>query len=377
MRIGFVVEGGFDRSGRERVVPALLSLVERLARRHQVEVFALRHESRPSTYGLAGATIHDLGGSRRRVGPSAAWILPTLVRELRRAGPFDVIHGYLAGAPGALAVLAGRALGTPVLVALADGELTSLPEIGYGLQRDWRGRFLAALALHGAQQLTAPSCFTARQVRERGLEVETIPFGVDTAFFTPPRSVVLGPPWRLIQVASLSRVKDQLTLLTALRLVATREPRVHLDLLGEDTQHGASRRRCEELRLDAHVKFHGFEPSDRVQALIQSAHLYVQSSRHEAAGVAVLEAAACGVPTVGTSVGYVADWAPELALAVEVGDASGLAAGILDLLLDAPRRLEMGRRARARVLAHDADWVAARTEEVYERLRSRGAASHA
>jgi hypothetical protein len=33
MKVVVVVPGGFDRSGRERVIPALLWLVERLARR--------------------------------------------------------------------------------------------------------------------------------------------------------------------------------------------------------------------------------------------------------------------------------------------------------------------------------------------------------
>jgi hypothetical protein len=34
MRVALVVTGGVDRSGRERVIPALLSFVERQARRH-------------------------------------------------------------------------------------------------------------------------------------------------------------------------------------------------------------------------------------------------------------------------------------------------------------------------------------------------------
>ena len=46
MRIGLVVSGGVDRSGRERVTPSLLWLVERLARRHDVHVFVLALLSR-------------------------------------------------------------------------------------------------------------------------------------------------------------------------------------------------------------------------------------------------------------------------------------------------------------------------------------------
>src|SRR6266851_3444718 len=61
MRIAIIVTGGVDASGRERVVPALLWLIERLARRHDVHVFALHHYRDPCTYPLLGATVHDVG----------------------------------------------------------------------------------------------------------------------------------------------------------------------------------------------------------------------------------------------------------------------------------------------------------------------------
>ena len=83
------------------------------------------------------------------------------------------------------------------------------------------------------------------------------------------------------------------------------------------------------------------------------------SSRHEAAGVAVLEAAACGVPTVGTDTGYVADWSPDAAWSVPPGDADSLADAIGLLLLDRERREAMGRHAERRARSYDADWSAA------------------
>ena len=89
MRVALVLTGGVDRSGRERVIPALLSFVERLARRHELIVYALRYHEQPCTYPLLGATVHDLGrpqGLGRQYG--------ALVRSLRRDGPFDVIHAY-------------------------------------------------------------------------------------------------------------------------------------------------------------------------------------------------------------------------------------------------------------------------------------------
>ena len=61
MRIGLVVSGGLDRSGREHVVPSLLWLVERLARRHDMHVFVLHYYPEPCSYPLLGATVQDIG----------------------------------------------------------------------------------------------------------------------------------------------------------------------------------------------------------------------------------------------------------------------------------------------------------------------------
>ncbi len=113
------------------------------------------------------------------------------------------------------------------------------------------------------------------------------------------------------------------------------------------------------------MTFHGFLPSAALLPFYRRADLLVHSSRHEAGPLVLLEAAACGVPTVGTSVGHIRDLAPERALAVPVGDDAALAAGILDLLGDETRRRAMGQAARAWARAHDADATAAAFEEIY------------
>jgi glycosyltransferase involved in cell wall biosynthesis len=82
----------------------------------------------------------------------------------------------------------------------------------------------------------------------------------------------------------------------------------------------------------------------------------------------MVEAAVLGVPTVGTAVAYVAEWAPEAAVAVPVGDAEGLARETEQLLGDEARRLRLAAEAQRRALAQDADWTAQRFETVYEEL---------
>ena len=85
----------------------------------------------------------------------------------------------------------------------------------------------------------------------------------------------------------------------------------------------------------------------------------------------VLEAAASGLPTIGTAAGYIADWAPDAALAVPAGDDEALAQGILTLLGD-PHRLEgIAREARRRVSEYDVVTTARTFEQLYERTIGR------
>jgi glycosyltransferase involved in cell wall biosynthesis len=364
VRIALVVAGGVDRSGRDNVIPALLWLIERLARGHDVAVYVLRYHDQSTSYPLLGATVHDLGRPRGLLRQYAR-----LVKALRRDGPFDVLHGYWALPAGLVAAIAGRRLGVPTVVTLDSGEFVALPDIAYGLQRRWRHRRAVNATLGLATRVTVCSRYMDRLARRHNATPALIPLGVDTSLFSPGADHDEGPPWRLLHVASLNPVKDQRTLLEAFRRVVTRVPDVHLDIAGEDTMGGAIQDLARQLGVAAQVTFHGVLPSDALAVLYRRAHLFVLSSRHEAAGVVALEAAASGLPIAGTAVGYLADWAAEdRAVAVPPGDSPALAGAIVALLADPARRRRLAESAREWTLAHDADWTAREFERLYASL---------
>ena len=178
-------------------------------------------------------------------------------------------------------------------------------------------------------------------------------------------------PARLLQVASLNRVKDQVTLLHALALLAQGGASFEADIVGEDTLHGEIHALAAELYLTSRVRFHGFLTHRQLRPLVEAANLMVVSSRHETGPVAVLEAAMAGVPTVGTCVGHIAEWAPHAALSVPVRDAAALAGAIGRMLADEELRLAIARDAQQRALAEDADHTALRFRELYARLSQR------
>jgi len=363
MKIALAVTGGLHPSGRGEVIPVLLWLVERLARAYDVHAFVLRHLPEPRSYRLHGATVHDLGRPNGRLRQWRA-----LDRALRDHGPFDVVHAYWIDPAGVAAVLAGRRLGLPVVVTCNSGEFVSLPAMEYGLQRTVQGRTVVASTCRLAAVVHVASHYMAELARRHGLEPVILPFGVDLAYVPHHPLAEDTGPWRLLQVAALSPVKDQLTLLQALAIVRERHP-VHLDLVGVDTTGGRVAAVAAQLGLADCVTCHGFVPHDHLDRFRRAAHLYVQSSRHEAAGVSVLEAAAAGLPIVGTRVGYVSDWADRSAVAVPPGDAAALAAAIVRVLNDRPLRQALATAARTWTVQHDVDRTVASLATLYAQVR--------
>jgi len=96
----------------------------------------------------------------------------------------------------------------------------------------------------------------------------------------------------------------------------------------------------------------------------------VMTSRHEAGPAVLMEAALAGVPTVGTRVGQIEEWAPDAAVAVAPGDAAGIASEIMALLADEDRRMALAALAGQRASAEDADWTAQRVERIYQEMGS-------
>src|SRR5690606_17827872 len=107
-----------------------------------------------------------------------------------------------------------------------------------------------------------------------------------------------------------------------------RVPGLAVRIAGEGPRLAALRAQAAALGLAERVSFLGAVDHGALPQFYAPASLFVQTSRHEAQGMALLEAAACGVPAVGTPVGVL----PELGLAA--ADEASLAASLLSLLDD-------------------------------------------
>lgn len=360
MKLALVVPGGVDRSGERRVIPALLALVERLARKHEVHVFALHQEARSGEWKLAGASIHNIGDGWTRLRA-----LRAIDAEHRRA-PFDRIHAIFSGSCSLVAVAAARWLCVRSLVHIAGGELVALPDIDYGGRRRLASRLREALVLRSAGAVTAASAPILASLRSLGIRAQRLPLGVDLEAWPPlpPRARTTATV-KLIHVASLNRVKDQATLLRALSILARRGHAFTMDVVGVDTLQGEVQALAAQLGLQAQVRFHGFRTQRELRPMLAASDILVMSSRHEAGPLVALEAAAVGVPTVGTAVGHLVEWAPEAAATAAVCDPAALADALERVLGDEPLRLRLAAAAHRIAVAEDADFTARAVEALY------------
>lgn len=364
MKLALIVPGGVDRSGEFRVIPVLLTLIERLAKTHEVHVFALHQEAAPGRWELAGATIHNVGERWTRLRAIAA------IRAEHRRAPFDLIQAFFSGYCSLVAVAAAHLLRRPSLVHIAGGELVALHEIGYGGRRTWRARLREAVVLRSADAITAASGPIIDSLLALGLEdAQRIPLGVDLRAWPPLAPRRRGEGFaRLLHVASLNRVKDQSTLLHALAILQRAGVPFHMDIVGVDTLQGEMQRLAQRLGLDHQVHFRGFKTQRELRPIMEAADLLVMSSLHEAGPMVLLEAAIAGVPTVGTLVGHLVEWAPSAALAVPPGDSAALAEAVRQVLKDEDLRLRLAWAAQCRATREDASHTARSFERLYHWL---------
>ena len=369
MRIVYVVPGGVDPPDRPRVIPFVHHLVRTMRERHEVTVVAVGHDPEPGEWTLFGAPVVNVPvGDHSKA--DVARVLAEVPRVVRRFGRPDVVHGLWANLPGLAAVAAARTSGAVSVVSVCGGELAAVPSIGYGGALRRGTRQLALAALRAADEVTVATEWMQRHVTAAGGRVgEVVPLGADlghcSAGDTPLR------PHHLVHVAGLNRVKDQDLLLHAVALAAADEPRLTLGIAGGDTLDGHHSRLATDLGVDDSVTFHGHVPHDRLADVVRGAALHVLTSHHDAGPLAVLETAACGVPTVGTSVGHVADLSGlpvPAAVAVPDRDPQTLADAIVRLLRDRTRREALAAAAHHWAVQHDAGFTADAFEVLYRRV---------
>jgi radical SAM protein with 4Fe4S-binding SPASM domain len=196
--------------------------------------------------------------------------------------------------------------------------------------------------------------------------VRIVPNGVDVARFSPgpadgalARRFGLDPErdWIVLTVARLAPRKGHATVVRALPQLVARHPRVRWAYTGTDDELGARLADlARELGVERHVVPLGAVDEADLPGLHRLARAFVlvpdaeRDADVEGFGIALLEAAASGVPVVASRTGGVPEALGEAGgLLVPPGDPDATAGALARLLDDAPAARALGSAGRDRV----------------------------
>lgn len=345
---------------------------------HSVRVFAGTSEpGEGDLYGelvAAGVDVVRVPGLAR--GWSVAGDLRArafLRRELAAFAP-DVIHTHASKA-GALGRSAARALDAARVHTFHGHVLEGY--FGQGLSRGLRAleRKLAA----DTERVIAVSHATAEDLLRLGVVDErrlvVVPPGIELEPFLAldGRSGVLrglvgaGADAFLVgMIGRLAAVKRPEWGLDVLRLLAARHARLHVVWIGDGDQRGLLERGIAGLPAELRERAHVVGARTDMPAVLADLDAVLLTSHSEGMPVALIEAAAAGLPAVATRVGGVPEIVAEERTGF-LGESVDELAFALDRLLSEPGLAQAsGRRARVRVAErHSADALAARLQRVY------------
>jgi N-acetyl-alpha-D-glucosaminyl L-malate synthase BshA len=307
------------------------------------------------------------------VSPPYTLALATKMAEVAAHAKLDLLHVHYALPHAISAILAremsaGNGVRLKVVTTLHGTDITIvgqdrsyLPITRYGIEQ--------------SDAVTAVSRYL-RDVTERELgvrrKVEVIPNFVDSNLYRPgaassyARSLCGGEENVLVHVSNfrpVKRIADVLGVFDRVR----REIPARLLLIGDGPDRSLAERLAVEGGFEDRTIFLGNVPS--IETILPVGRLFLLPSDAESFGLAALEAMACGVPVIGTSVGGLPEVVEDgkSGYLRPVGDVDGMARAALSLLRDSQKLAAFSREARRRAVEEfPTEKALARYRKLYE-----------
>lgn len=300
--------------------------------------------------------------------PSDMPALREIRRYMRKAGPFDVIHGH-SSKGGAMARLAAIGTGIPAFYTL-HGLIMMDP----GLAR-WKWLLYLSIELGlslRTARIIAVSPEESRAAVRLGFgrsRVITVPNGVRESQLTPRAQArqILGVEERATVIGFVGRLVEQKApeiLIRAFAAAAMVLPDVRLALVGAGPLEQPMRELAAQLNVGEKIIWLGERDA---RGVLAGFDLFALSSRKEGLPYVVLEAMAAGLPVVATlSAGVEILVAPGVnGAVVPPDDAPAFATALIELASDPRRLAACGAASLERAAEFTVDLMADRTLDAY------------
>lgn len=297
-----------------------------------------------------------------------AWEQSALAAASRK---LDLLHGMAFATP--------LAAGCPTVVTVHDLSFLRFPQAFRRANRVYLSA-LTRMSTRSATRVIAGSESTRRDVMELcGVPPErvvTVPYGVSEAFTPAPAAEAAEfrrrkglPDQFILFVGTLEPRKNIGRLLEAYAVLRTREgARATPKLIiagGKGWFYESLFSRVADLGLTGAVLFPGYVPGDELAWWYRSASMFVFPSLFEGFGLPVLEALACGTPTITSNVSSLPEVAGDAALLVDPYDTEALVHAMTRLLREPELRARLSEAGVSQAKQFPWSRTAAETVAVY------------
>jgi glycosyltransferase involved in cell wall biosynthesis len=159
--------------------------------------------------------------------------------------------------------------------------------------------------LLNANSLISPSLYIINFFNRKGIHIDYLPNYIDQSKF-PHNPNKLRNPFSLLWVRAFSEIYNPLIPIRIINELKDQFPQVKLTMVGPDL--GLLSQAKEEilnLNLGEYIEIVGPVHNDELHTYYQSHNVYLNTTSFESFGMALLEAASCGIPIVSTKVGEI------------------------------------------------------------------------
>lgn len=223
--------------------------------------------------------------------------------------------------------------------------------------------------LSGAKVVVAPSRYLQEALRPYREEILVIPNPLEVGKYPFRLRSSVSP--RLIWLRAFHRMYRPQMAPRVLALLRQSFPEIHLTMIGPDKGDGALQETLQEIEkmgLQNAVRIVPGVPKREVPEWLSQGEIFLNTTDVDNTPVSVLEALACGLCVVSTSVGgipYLLDDGKD-ALLVPPGDAQAMAGAVQRILTEPGLAEHLSRNARRKAEQFDWDVVLPMWEKVFK-----------
>ena len=281
-------------------------------------------------------------------------LMALALRALAEGRRADLLHANWAIC-GAIAVLAGRLLGRPVVTTLRGDDVTRADASLFD-------RLLLKIAVGGSVAVICVSSSMAAQLRARfparSEAIHVCLNGVSSELLEVERAPSTPGLLRVAAVGSLIHRKGLDVLIRGVSAAAHRA-RIRVRVAGAGPELIKLRSLTNELGLEHQVEFIGEIPPDAIPGFLAAADVLVLASRSEGRPNAVIEALASGLPVICTDLPGVAGLLEHgvNGWRIPVNDCDALASALDDAFQCPDKLKHFGMTARQRMAEQRSGWA--------------------